>query len=138
MEGEELIFGYNGIVSMSNVSSLAEKQKYWLHGTLILTVNFEIKSLDATKLSFSSSMTNSSNLAGSWWELKVNSAWPDSDILWVRVHKKFYGSTGLLELDFTFMLRVSEFRSGDKDHDSDGTLFQGDGKTLNTCRMAFV
>ena len=28
LEREELIFGYNGIVSMSNFSSLAEKQKH--------------------------------------------------------------------------------------------------------------
>ena len=46
LEKEELIFGDNGIVSMYNFSSLAEKQKHWLHKTLILMV-FEIKSLAA-------------------------------------------------------------------------------------------
>ena len=58
-------------------------------------------------------------------------------ILQVRAHKKFEGSTGLLELDFIFMFRVIDLRSGDKDGDSDGTLFQSDGKTLGVCRMAF-
>ena len=43
LEKEELIFGDNEIVRMSNFSSLAEKQKHWLHETLILMV-FEIKS----------------------------------------------------------------------------------------------
>ena len=38
--------------------------------------------------------------------------------LQVRAHKKFDGSTGLLELDFIFMFRVIDLRSGDKD----GTL----------------
>ena len=46
LEKEELIFGDNAIARMSNFSSLAEKQKHWLHETLILMV-FEIKSLAA-------------------------------------------------------------------------------------------
>ena len=54
----------------------------------------------------------------------------------MRVHKKFDGSTGLLDLDFIFMFRVTDLRSADKDGDSDGTLFQSDGKTLSVCRMA--
>ena len=33
LEKEELIFGDHGIVRMSNFSSLAEKQKHWLHYT---------------------------------------------------------------------------------------------------------
>ena len=53
---EEPILGGNGIVRLSNFSSLAEKQKNWLHETLILMV-FEIKSLAATEVPFSSSMT---------------------------------------------------------------------------------
>ena len=57
LEREELIFGDSGIVSMSNFSSLAEKQKHWLQEILILMV-FEIKSLAATEKPFSSSMTN--------------------------------------------------------------------------------
>ena len=64
LEKEELIFGDNGIVRMSNFSSLAEKQKHWLHETLILMV-FEIKSLAATEVPFSSSMTNCSTSAAS-------------------------------------------------------------------------
>ena len=40
--------------------------------------------------------------------------------------KKMDGSTGVLDLDFNFMFRVIEFKSGDKDHDFDGTLFQSD------------
>ena len=36
LEREELIFGNNGIVSMSNVFSVAKK--HWLQETLILTV----------------------------------------------------------------------------------------------------
>ena len=39
----------------------------------------------------------------------------------MRTHKKFDGSTGLLDLDFIFMFRVIDLRSGDKDDDSDGT-----------------
>ena len=62
----------------------------------------------------------------------------DSEILRERAHKKFDGSTGLLDLDLIFMVRVIDFRSGDKDDDSDGTLIQSDGKTLSTCRMAFA
>ena len=49
LEREELIFGDNRIVSMSNLSSLAGKQKHWLQGTLILMV-FEIKPLAATEV----------------------------------------------------------------------------------------
>ena len=49
----------------------------------------------------------------------------------MKAHKKFDGSTGLLDLDFIFMFRVIDLRSGDKDGDSDGTLFQSDGKTLS-------
>ena len=45
-------------------------------------------------------------------------------MLRVRAHEKFDGSTGLLDLDFIFMFRVIDLRSGDKDGDSDGTLFQ--------------
>ena len=63
LEKEELILGDN-IVTISNFSSLAEKQKHWLHETLILMV-FEIKSLAATEVPFSSSMTNCSTSAAS-------------------------------------------------------------------------
>ena len=56
----------------------------------------------------------------------------------MRAHKKFDGSTGLLDLDFIFMFRVIDLRSGDKDGDSDGTLFQSEGKTLNVYRLAFA
>ena len=64
LEKEELIFGDNGLVSMSDFSSLAEKQKHWLHQTLILMV-FEIKSLAATEMRFNSSLTNCSTSAAS-------------------------------------------------------------------------
>ena len=64
LEKKELIFGDNEIVRMSNFSSLAEKQKHWLHETLILMV-FEIKSLAATEVPFSSSVTNCSTSAAS-------------------------------------------------------------------------
>ena len=39
-----------------------------------------------------------------------------------------------LDLGFVFMSRVIDSRSGDKHGDSDGTLFQSDGKTLILCR----
>ena len=55
-----------------------------------------------------------------------------------RAHKKFYGSTGLLDLDFIFMFRVIDFRNEDKYDDAGGTLMQSDGKTLSACRMAFT
>ena len=64
LEKEELILGDNGIVKMSTFSSLAEKQKHWLHETLILMV-FEMKPLAATKVPFSSSMTSCSTSAAS-------------------------------------------------------------------------
>ena len=60
------------------------------------------------------------------------------EMLRVRAHEKFDGSTGLLDLDFIFMFRVIDLRSGDKDGDSDGTLFQSEGKTLNVYRLAFA
>ena len=57
----------------------------------------------------------------------------------MRVHKKFDGSTGLLDLYFIFMFRVIDLlRSGDKDGDSDGTLPHSDGKTVSVCRMVFA
>ena len=60
---DELVFGGNGIFSMSNFSSLAEKQKHWLRKTSILII--EIRSLAATGVRFSSSMTNGSISAAS-------------------------------------------------------------------------
>ena len=64
LEKEESILGGNGIVRMSNFSSLAEEQKHWLHEALILMV-FEIKSLAANEVPFSSSVTNCSISAAS-------------------------------------------------------------------------
>ena len=55
----------------------------------------------------------------------------------MRTHKKLDGSTGLLDLDFIFIFRVTDFKSGNK-YDSDGTVFQSDGKTLSACKMAFA
>ena len=60
-----------------------------------------------------------------------------TEILRVRTHKKLDGSTGLLDLDFIFIFRVTDFKSGNK-YDSDGTVFQSDGKTLSACKMAFA
>ena len=56
----------------------------------------------------------------------------------MRAHKKFDGSTSLLDLDFIFMLRVIDLRNGDKDGGSHGTLFQNDGQSRSVCRMAFA
>ena len=61
-----------------------------------------------------------------------------TEILRERAHTKFDGSTGLLHLDFIFMFRVIDSRSGDKDDDSDDTLIQSNGKTLSACRMVFA
>ena len=36
------------------------------------------------------------------------------------------------------MFKVTDFRKGDKDDGSDGTLIQSNGKTLSACRMAFA
>ena len=91
----------------------------------------KIKSLGVTEASFSSSMTNCSTSAASCWELKSNGAWRDSEILRVRAHKNFGESTSLLDLNFISMFKV-------KDEDSDGTLFQSDGKTLSAFRMVFA
>ena len=99
---------------------------------------FEIKSLAATEVPFSSSMTNCSSSAACYWELNLNGAWQDTEILQERAHKNFDGSTGLLGLDFLVMFRVIDFRSQDIDDDSDGTLIQSDGKTLSACWMAFA
>ena len=41
---------------------------------------FEIKSLAATEVPFSPSMTNCSSPAASYWELKLNGAWRDSEM----------------------------------------------------------
>ena len=49
----------------------------------------------------------------------------------MRAYKIFDGSTGLLEMDFIFLFRVIHLRNGDKDGDSDGSLFLSDGKTLS-------
>ena len=62
----------------------------------------------------------------------------ETQILWVKAHKTFYGSTGLLDLNFIFIFRVLDSRSGDKDDNSDGTLIQSDGKTPSTCSMTFA
>ena len=134
LERQELKFGRNGIVSMPYVSFLAEKQRYWLQETLILMV-FEINLLATTAILFSSSVTNCSTPVVSRWELKLNGAWGNSEILWVRAHKKFDGSTDLLDLNFIFMFRVVDYRTGEKDH---GTLFQSDGKIFIACRIGFV
>ena len=56
----------------------------------------------------------------------------------MRAREKFDISTGFLDLDFVFMFRVINLRSGDKGGDSDGTLFQRDGKTLSVCRMTIA
>ena len=103
LEKEELIFGDNGIVGMSNFTSLAEKQKHWLQETLILIVS-EIKSLAATEIPFTVYTS-----AASYWELKLNGVWWDSEILQLRV---FAGSTGLLDLNFILMCRVTDLRIG--------------------------
>ena len=52
----------------------------------------------------------------------------------MRAHEIFDGSTGLLDLDLIFMFIVIDLRSGYKDGDSDGTIFQSNGKTLSVCR----
>ena len=36
------------------------------------------------------------------------------------------------------MFRVIDLRNGDENDDSDGTLFQSNGKTLSVYRMAFA
>ena len=36
------------------------------------------------------------------------------------------------------MFLVIDFRSGDKDDDSDGTVIQSNGKKISACRMAFA
>ena len=56
----------------------------------------------------------------------------------MRAHKPYDGSTGLLDFLFIFLIKVTDFKSGDKDDDSDGTPFQSDGKTLSAYRMAFA
>ena len=68
--------------------------------------------------------------AASCWELKLNGAWCDSEILVMRAYTKLDGSTGLLDLDFIFMFRVIDLKSGDKNDDSDGTLFQSNGHSV--------
>ena len=82
---------------------------------------FETKALVATEVPFGSSVTNCSTSAASWLDLKLNGTWRDSETLRVT----------LLDLDFIFMFRVIDLRSGDKDGDSDGNLFQSDGKSVS-------
>ena len=52
--------------------------------------------------------------------------------------KNFLDQLVLLDVNFIFMFRVIDVRSRDKDDDSDGTLFQSDGKALSVCRIAFA
>ena len=40
----------------------------------------------------------------------------------MRAHKKYDGSAGLLNLLFIFLIKVIDFKSGDKDDDPDGTI----------------
>ena len=56
----------------------------------------------------------------------------------MRAHKKFNGPTVLLDLNFFSMFRIIDLRNGDENDDSDGTLFQSNGKTLSVYRMAFA
>ena len=56
----------------------------------------------------------------------------------MSAHKKFNGSTVLLDLNFLSMFRVIDLRNRDEDDESDGTLFQSDGKTLSVFSMAFA
>ena len=48
----------------------------------------------------------------------------------MRAYTKLDGSTGLLDLDFIFMFRVIDLKSGDKNDDSDGTLFQSNDHSV--------
>ena len=57
------------------------------------------------------------------------------DSLRLKAHKKLDGSTGSVEFFFTAMLRLITHNIGDKMFDSEGTLFQRLGATLNTCKM---
>ena len=52
--------------------------------------------------------------------------------------KKLDRSIGLLDLDFIFLFRVIDFKSGDKNDGSDGTPFQSDGKTFSACKITFA
>ena len=73
MEKRRINIAGNGIVSMSYFYSLTGRQMHRLQEILILMV-YEIKSLAATEIPFSSSMTNCSTSAASYCELKLDGA----------------------------------------------------------------
>ena len=70
--------------------------------------------------------------------IKIESYSLIMDSLRFKAHKKFDGSTGLVEFFFTAMLRLIARNIGDKVFDSEGTLFQRLGTTLKTCKMEFA
>ena len=59
------------------------------------------------------------------------------DSLRFKAHKKFDGSTGLVEFVFTIIWRLIVHNIGNKAFDSEGALFQSLGATLKTCKIAF-
>ena len=97
----------------------------------------EINWLAARDTAFSSSKTtcNSNISATSCWVLKSNGTPLKLDSLRFKAHKKFNGSTGLVEFFLKAMLRLIAHNIGDKVLDSEGTLFQRVGITLKICKI---
>ena len=124
-------------VTVSRFSSDIDEQKQVLQETVIFCV-LQIRWLAAIDMPFSSSKTTCSISATSCWVLKLKGTPLMMDSLRFKAHKKLDGSTGLVEFFFTAMLRLIARNIGDKVFDSEGTLFQGLGTTLKTCKMEFA
>ena len=120
--------------SISRFSSETEGHRQLLQDTVVLCVS-EIKLLAANDTPLSSSKTICSTSGTSCWELKSKGATFVLDKLHFKAHKKFDGSTGLVEFFLTAMLRLIACNMGDKWFDSEGTLFQSEGITLKICKI---
>ena len=125
-----------GRVPISRFSSDTEEQKQVLQETVIFCV-LQIKWLAANYIPFTSSKTTCSISATSCRVLKSKGTPLMMDSLRFKAHKKLDGSTGLVEFDFTAMLRLIACNIGDRVFDSEGTLLQRLGTTLKICKMEF-
>ena len=94
-----------GRVTIPPFSSDTDEQKELLPETVIFCV-LQMKWLVAIDIPFISSKTTCSIYATSCWVLKSKGTPLTMESLRFRAHKKLEGSTGLVEIFFTVMLRL--------------------------------
>ena len=116
---------------------LTEMNKSRYYKTLLF-FELQIRWFAAIDIPFSSFKTTCSISSTSCWVLKSTGTPLMMDSLRFKAHKKLDGSTDLVEFFFTAMLRLIACNIGDKVFDSEGTLFQRLGTTINTCKMEFA